>query len=58
MILPGALGNHTIQFGGNIRTIRNRRSDQSPAFDEAVINPAYYAGSGRSLLNPLVSTGR
>lgn len=48
------VGNHTVQFGGNVRTIRNKRSDSSPSFDQAVINPSYYAGSGRSLLNPLV----
>ncbi|MEP7212872.1 MAG: carboxypeptidase-like regulatory domain-containing protein [Acidobacteriota bacterium] len=46
-------GNHTIQFGGNIRLIRNKRSDSSPGFDQAVINPSYYPGSGRSLLAPL-----
>ncbi len=50
------IGNHTLQFGGNIRTIRNQRSDSSPAYDQAVINPSYYSGSGRSLLNPLVRT--
>jgi len=48
------LGSHTLQFGGNIRTIRNKRSDSSPAFDQAVVNPSYYASSGRSLLTPLV----
>jgi hypothetical protein len=46
-------GNHTIQFGGNVRIIRNQRSDASPAFDQAVVNPSYYASSGRSLLTPL-----
>ena len=50
------IGSHTLQFGGNIRTIRNKRSDSSPAYDNAVINPSYYASSGRSLLVPLTSS--
>jgi hypothetical protein len=50
-------GSHTLQFGGNVRIIRNRRSDSSPAFDNAVINPSYYEGSGRSLVNPLIAAG-
>ena len=49
--------NHTFQFGGNVRIIRNSRNDVSPSFDNAVINPSYYSGSGRSLVNPLVSAG-
>lgn len=49
-------GNHTVQFGGNVRIIRNKRSDASPAFDRAVINPSYYSGSGRSLLTPLAAS--
>lgn len=51
------VNDHTLQFGGNIRTIRNKRSDSSPAFDQAVVNPSYYASSGRSLLTPLVGAG-
>ena len=49
-------GSHTIQFGGNVRAIRNKRSDASPAYDQAVVNPSYYSGSGRSLLTPLTSS--
>lgn len=49
-------GNHTFQFGGNVRIITNERRDSSPAFDQAVINPSFYAGSGRSLLEPLAAT--
>jgi hypothetical protein len=50
-------GNHTFQFGGNIRLISNKRSDSSPAYDQAVINPSYYSGSGRSLVpSGLVTT--
>ena len=44
------IGNHTLQFGGNVRLISNKRSDASPAFDQAVINPSFYSGSGRSLV--------
>jgi hypothetical protein len=50
-------GNHTVQFGGNFRIIRNKRSDSGPAFDTAVINPSYYSGSGRSLITPLRNAG-
>ena len=46
-------GNHTFGFGGNVRLIRNTRNDVSPSYDNAVINPSYYASSGRSLLVPL-----
>jgi hypothetical protein len=48
-------GNHTIQFGGNIRLITNKRADFGPGYDNAVINPSYYSSSGRSLLTPLNS---
>ena len=48
-------GNHTVQFGGNVRLITNRRSDLGSGYDNAVINPSYYANSGRSLLSPLNS---
>ncbi len=45
--------NHTFQFGMNIRIIRNNRESFSNSFDQAVINPSYYAGSGSSLTAPL-----
>lgn len=47
------LNNHTLQFGGNVRLIRNTRNDVSPSYDNATVNPSYYAGSGQSLLEPL-----
>lgn len=50
-------GNHTMQFGGNIRVIRNKREDIGSGFDQGVINPSYYSGSGRSLINPLINAG-
>ncbi|MGB7926324.1 MAG: carboxypeptidase-like regulatory domain-containing protein [Pyrinomonadaceae bacterium] len=43
-------GNHTYQFGGNIRLVRNNRTGLGASFDEAVVNPSFYDGSGRSLL--------
>jgi hypothetical protein len=49
--------NHTLQFGGNVRIIRNKRKDFSPAFDTAVVNPSFYANSGQSLLTPLINAG-
>jgi hypothetical protein len=50
-------GNHTIQFGGNIRVIRNKRSDLGSAFDSAVANPSFYGSSGRVLDRPITSAG-
>jgi hypothetical protein len=42
-------GNHTWQFGGNVRIIRNERLDFGSAFDSAVTNPSFYNLSGRIL---------
>ena len=42
-------GNHTFQFGGNIRVIRNTRETYASAFDSAVTNPSFYQASGRVL---------
>lgn len=42
-------GNHTMQFGGNIRLITNRREDLGSSFDSAVANPSFYNLSGRVL---------
>ncbi|HXF42726.1 MAG TPA: TonB-dependent receptor, partial [Pyrinomonadaceae bacterium] len=39
-------GNHTWQFGGNIRIIRNKRQSFANAFDNAVTNPSFYDLSG------------
>lgn len=51
------LGRHTVQLGGNIRIIRNQRNDAGPAFDTAVVNPSFYAQSGRSVFAPLTAAG-
>lgn len=42
-------GNHSLQFGTNIRVIRNKRSTFANAFDTAYTNPSYYAQSGTPL---------
>jgi len=39
-------GNHTIQFGGNVRKITNSRVSFANAFDNAVTNPSFYLGAG------------
>jgi hypothetical protein len=39
-------GNHTFQFGGNVRIIRNERRTFASAFDSAVTNPSFYDQSG------------
>jgi hypothetical protein len=39
-------GNHTLQFGGNVRLIRNQRETYASAYDFAVTNPSFYASSG------------
>jgi hypothetical protein len=49
-------GSHNIQFGGNIRTVRNFRSDEGPSHDIAVINRSFFSGSGRALTNPILNT--
>ena len=47
-------GSHNIQFGGNIRIVRNQRSDETATHDSAVINRSFFAGSGNVLTNPIV----
>ncbi|HEY2973514.1 MAG TPA: TonB-dependent receptor [Pyrinomonadaceae bacterium] len=47
-------GNHTFQFGGNIRILRNNRIGFSNAFDNAIANPSFYSGgAGASLSTPI-----
>jgi hypothetical protein len=46
---------HTIQFGTNLRFIRNNRVSFANSFDDAVVNPSFYANSGSSLSNPLLA---
>lgn len=44
---------HTIQFGTNVRFIRNNRISFANSFDSALVNPSYYANNGSSLSTPL-----
>jgi len=45
-------GNHTVQFGGNVRVISNRRISFANAFDFAEMNPSFYAsGAGAGVSN-------
>jgi len=50
-------GNHTIQMGGNVRIIRNKRQDFSNAFDNAVTNPSFYDQSGAVINQAFTSAG-
>ncbi|HVF46951.1 MAG TPA: hypothetical protein VNA17_05230, partial [Pyrinomonadaceae bacterium] len=50
-------GNHTLQFGGNVRIIRNRRSTFANAYDSAVTNPSFYAASGASVNQRITAAG-
>jgi hypothetical protein len=42
-------GKHTIQFGGNIRMVSNKRSDFFASGDFAEMNPSYYNGAGSNV---------
>jgi hypothetical protein len=42
-------GNHTMQFGGNVRLITNNRASFGAAFDSAITNPSFYDGSGAAV---------
>src|SRR6185369_15195009 len=47
-------GNHTLQFGGSIRLVRNKRVGFGSAFDNAIANPSFYSGgAGASLSTPI-----
>jgi hypothetical protein len=47
-------GNHTFQFGGTIRLVKNNRVGFSNAFDNAIANPSFYSnGAGASLSTPV-----
>ncbi len=50
-------GNHTFQFGGNVRIIRNQRVDFGSAFDDAVTNPSFYQSSGRIIDQAVSAAG-
>ncbi|HEY0461510.1 MAG TPA: TonB-dependent receptor [Pyrinomonadaceae bacterium] len=50
-------GDHTFQFGGNVRIIRNKRVDYASAYDDAITNPSFYQGSGRILDQAFTAAG-
>jgi hypothetical protein len=45
-------GNHTITAGANVRFVSNQRKSFGSSFDNAIMNPSFYASSGRSVTNP------
>jgi hypothetical protein len=50
-------GDHSMQFGTNIRIVRNRRTEFGAAFDQALTNPFFYASSGQGLITPIQNAG-
>ena len=50
-------GNHTWQFGGNVRIIRNQRNTYANAYDFALTNPSWYAESGAVLDGAFLAAG-
>ena len=42
-------GNHSVQFGANIRMVNNNRISFANAFDSAITNPSFYAGAGEPI---------
>jgi hypothetical protein len=42
-------GNHTFQFGGNVRLVRNNRTGLNRSFDDATANPSFYENSGAAV---------
>jgi carboxypeptidase family protein len=50
-------GGHTLQFGGNVRIIRNQRVSFANAFDDATTNPSFYEASGQVVLDAFANAG-
>lgn len=46
-------GNHNIQFGTNLRIIRNKLTNFAQAYDAGSMNFGFYAASGGSVLTPV-----
>jgi hypothetical protein len=46
-------GAHSLQFGTNMRFIRNSRSSLAASFDVVSTNPSFYENSGDVLLDPI-----
>jgi len=50
-------GNHSMQFGTNIRIVRNKRAEFGPGFDQALTNPFFYQSSGQQLIDAVTGAG-
>src|ERR1041385_2749732 len=50
-------GNHTMQFGENIRLISNKRQSFANAFDNGITNPSGYFGGGNSMSDAINQFG-
>ncbi|MGB7202157.1 MAG: TonB-dependent receptor [Pyrinomonadaceae bacterium] len=50
-------GNHTFQFGGNVRIIRNKRITFASAYDQAFTNPSFYDFSGAVVDEQIINAG-
>lgn len=50
-------GSHSLQFGTNIRLIRNQRDSFSNSYDNAITNPSFYPGGGTSITSPILAAG-
>jgi hypothetical protein len=50
-------GRHSLQFGTNIRVIRNQRTSFASSFDSAITNPSFYPGGGTSITSPILAAG-
>ncbi|HEX6732522.1 MAG TPA: TonB-dependent receptor, partial [Pyrinomonadaceae bacterium] len=50
-------GDHSMQFGTNIRIVRNKRFEFAPGFDQALTNPFFYESSGNVLISPITAAG-
>ncbi len=50
-------GRHSLQFGTNIRIIRNQRTSFANSFDNAITNPSFYPGGGTSITSPILAAG-
>jgi hypothetical protein len=50
-------GSHTMQFGTNVRIVRNARSEFGSAFDSGITNPFFYQSSGNVLITPITAAG-
>ena len=50
-------GNHNLQFGTNIRLIKNKRVSFASAYDEALANPSYYDSPVAVLSDPIEDAG-